>query len=112
MVWLSILCIIVGLTGLMQGYLIGLSRSAQWRVQYAAITSKCLDLSASNWKLTKENDGLRAENDKLRELAKAFNWCTENFDLPCKCDSCPLPQSSALECECEVRMNELRIEVD
>ena len=55
---------------------------------------------------------LQAENAKLRKLVKAFDWCTENFDLPCKCDSCPLEQTDKLTPECEVRMRELRIEVD
>ena len=55
---------------------------------------------------------LEAENRKLRELVRAFDWCTENFGTPNKCDHCPLPQSDALEPECEVRMRELRVEVD
>lgn len=55
---------------------------------------------------------LNADNAKLRELVRAFDWCTENFDTPNKCDRCPLPQSDALEPECEVRMYELGIEVD
>ena len=54
----------------------------------------------------------QAENAKLRELVRAFWWCTENFDMPCKCDSCPLSQSSETECECEVIMRELGIEVE
>ena len=53
-----------------------------------------------------------SENVKLRELAKAFDWCTENFDLPCKCDKCPLSQSDKLTPECEVRMRELGVEAD
>ena len=52
------------------------------------------------------------ENARLRELVKALDWCTENFDLPCKCDSCPLGQSDKLTPECEVRMRELGIEVE
>lgn len=51
------------------------------------------------------------ENAKLRELVKAFDWCTEHFDLPNKCDKCPLEQSDTHECECEVRMRELGIKV-
>ena len=54
---------------------------------------------------------LEEENERLRELVKAFNWCTENFDMFLKCDSCPLQQSSTLECECDVMMRELGIEV-
>lgn len=53
---------------------------------------------------------LEAENAKLWELAKAFYWCTENFDMQCKCDSCPLEQSDKLTPECEVRMRELGVE--
>lgn len=52
------------------------------------------------------------ENARLRELVKAFDWCTENFDLPCKCDSCPLDQTVMLTPECEVRMHELGIEAE
>ena len=52
------------------------------------------------------------ENVKLRELVMAFDWCTENFDMPDKCDRCPLPQSSNLEPECELWMRELGVEVD
>lgn len=50
-----------------------------------------------------------AENAKLRELVRAFDWCTENFDMPCKCDRCPLPQRDALNPECELIMGELGI---
>lgn len=50
------------------------------------------------------------ENAKLRELVKAFWWCTENFDMPSKCDGCPLGQSDKLTPECEVRMRELEIQ--
>lgn len=57
-------------------------------------------------------DWLNTENSKLRELVLAFDWCTENFDIPNKCDQCPLSQSKALEPECEVRMRELGMEVD
>lgn len=49
---------------------------------------------------------------KLWELVKAFDWCTENFDLPNKCDKCPLEQSDKLTPECEVRMRELGVEVE
>jgi len=52
---------------------------------------------------------LRVENAKLRELVKAFDWCTENFDIRDKCDQCPLKQNDALEPECEVLMRELGI---
>ena len=55
---------------------------------------------------------IRAENAKLRELVRAFWWCTENYDVYDKCEQrCPLKQSSTLECECEVMMRELGIEV-
>ena len=52
---------------------------------------------------------LEAENAKLRKLVKAFDWCTENFDIRDKCDKCPLRQSDSLEPECEVLMRELGI---
>lgn len=55
---------------------------------------------------------LRAENAKLRELVKAFNWCTENFDMQLRCESCPLRQTDAIKPQCEVVMAELGIEVD
>ena len=67
---------------------------------------KCCDFE---YELQQEFAALESENDKLRELVKAFDWCTENFDLPCKCDSCPLGQSDKLTPECEVRMRELGI---
>lgn len=54
---------------------------------------------------------LENENDRLRELVIAFDWCTENFDTPSKCDQCPLSQSDALNPECEIRMRKLGIEV-
>lgn len=54
---------------------------------------------------------LEKENAKLRELVIAFDWCTENFDTPSKCDQCPLSQSDALNPECEIRMRELGVEV-
>ena len=59
----------------------------------------------------REYNKLKAENEKLRELVHAFDWCTENFDMPSKCEHCPLSQSDALNPECEVRMRELGIEV-
>lgn len=52
----------------------------------------------------------KGENERLRELVLAFDWCTENFDAPCKCERCPLPQSDSLVPECEVRMREMGIE--
>jgi hypothetical protein len=58
------------------------------------------------------NDDLQranAENDELRELVYAFDWCTENFDMPYRCDQCPLKQTDAIEPECEIRMRKLRI---
>lgn len=67
---------------------------------------KALDAS------TARVDELCRENEGLRGLVRALDWCTENFDVPSKCDRCPLPQSKALEPECEVRMRELGIEVD
>lgn len=63
---------------------------------------------------SKEHDRaefLMRENAKLRELVIAFDWCTENFDTPSKCDQCPLSQSDALNPECEIRMRELGVEV-
>lgn len=51
-----------------------------------------------------------SENAKLRELVRAFDWCTENFDTSNKCDQCPLAQSDRLVPECEIRMRELRVE--
>lgn len=51
------------------------------------------------------------ENAKLWELVKAFDWCTENFDMQSKCDRCPLEQNDKLTPECEVRMRELGMEV-
>ena len=61
-----------------------------------------------SWKRLKaEVPTLRVENAKLRELVKAFDWCTENFDIRDKCSQCPLTQRSALDPECEVIMREL-----
>ena len=54
----------------------------------------------------------RDENSKLRELVRAFDWCTENFDTPNKCDGCPLPQRDALNPECELIMRELGVRLD
>ena len=73
------------------------------------VKARYLGLTANE--LAKVASDLDAENAKLRELVKAFDWCTENFDLPCKCDICPLVQSDKLTPECEVRMRELGIEV-
>lgn len=53
---------------------------------------------------------LASENAKLRELVRALDWCTENFDIPNRCDRCPLEQSDKLAPECEVRMRELGVE--
>lgn len=53
---------------------------------------------------------LEEENAKLRELVKAFDWCTENTDFRSRCDECPLEQSDKLTPECEVRMRELGVE--
>lgn len=67
----------------------------------------------SNWEDTyKYAVKLKDENAKLRELVKAFDWCTEHFDLQNRCDKCPLEQSDKLTPECEVRMRELGIGVD
>lgn len=55
---------------------------------------------------------LEEENATLRDLVRALDWCTENFDSPNKCDRCPLEQSDKLTPECEVRMRELGIEVE
>lgn len=60
-----------------------------------------------------ENDAdLREENDRLRELVRALDWCMENTDLLNVCDRCPLEQSDRLAPECEVRMRELGIGVE
>jgi hypothetical protein len=57
---------------------------------------------------------LEDENAKLRKLVCAFDWCTENLDVPYgydafDCDRCPLKQTSAIKPECEVLMRELGI---
>lgn len=62
--------------------------------------------------LERKNKRLEKENAKLRELVRALDWCTENFDLPDRCDKCPLDQSSKIECECEVIMRELGIRIE
>jgi len=102
----------------------------QYKQAYEAALVTARELKAENAKLRAERDYLlmnsnptatelrrvrrawkkdRDENAKLRELVKAFWWCTENFDMPCKCDRCPLGQSDKLTPECEVRMRELGV---
>lgn len=66
-----------------------------------------LALERDIWRRTAEVE--QAENDKLRELVRALDWCTENADVRDKCDRCPLEQSDACEPECEVMMRELGV---
>ncbi len=66
----------------------------------------------TNAELRIEMERLFDKNDKLGKLVSALNWCTENFDLPNRCDKCPLQQSDVLTPECEFMMQELGIKVE
>lgn len=87
------------------------SENAKLREGYDSLAQEHVQAIVELSNAYREEDRLKAENAKLRELVRAFDWCTENFDIPSKCDQCPLPQSKKLEPECEVRMRELGVEV-
>ena len=76
------------------------------------ITDAYKSVCRFNEELHADLEKYRTENEKLRELVKALNWCIDNGSNELGCDGCPLPQSSKRECECEIRMRELGIEVD
>ena len=58
-------------------------------------------------------DKYKAENDKLRKLARGLNWCTENAKVPsAECERCPLGDTEDGELSCEKLMRELGIEVE
>lgn len=55
---------------------------------------------------------LKAENDRLRELAKGLSWCSEEHYLGHPESECPLYDESVDgKCRAEVLMKELGIEV-
>ncbi len=53
------------------------------------------------------------ENDRLRRLVIALNWCTESaFGPGTECENCPLGDDRSSELTCENMMRELGIKVE
>lgn len=74
-----------------------------------AITDSQEAADADLQEARERNHSLESENEKLRELVNALDWCTESFGKPDRCDCCPLRQSDATVPECEIWMKELKV---
>ena len=70
-----------------------------------------LKYMAAMGELGEENDQLKAESDKLRELARHMRTCMEHYEMDgtINCDRCPLDNDVG-NCDFEQRMRELGVD--